>query len=75
VSEQVGKAIIVLGVVLVLVGAALTLWDRLPLLGKLPGDIHFKRGNFHVYVPLMTSIVLSVLLSGLLWLLGQLTRR
>jgi hypothetical protein len=74
-TEHFGKVMIILGVVLIVVGAALTLSDRLPLLGKLPGDIHFKRGNVHVYLPLMTSLVLSVLLSAILWLAGHITRR
>lgn len=73
--EHAGKAIITLGVVLILVGVALTFSDRIPLLGRLPGDIHFRRGNFHVYLPLMTSGVLSLLVTMLLWLFGHLTRR
>ncbi len=73
--EHAGKAIITLVVVLILVGVALTFSDRIPLLGKLPGDIHIRRGNFHVYLPLMTSVLLSLLVSLLLWLFEHLTRR
>ena len=40
-------------------------------LGHLPGDIAFKRGNTTVYFPIVTSIVLSVVLSAVLWLFGR----
>jgi len=63
--EHLGKAIILTGVILILVGLAVTLWDRIPLLGKLPGDIHFKRGNFQLYFPVMTSILLKKILSSI----------
>ncbi len=41
------------------------------LLGRLPGDIVIDRGNFYVYLPITTSIVVSLLLSLLLWLFGR----
>ena len=40
-------------------------------LGHLPGDIEFKRGNTTFYFPIVTSIVLSVVLSAVLWLIGR----
>ena len=40
-------------------------------LGHLPGDIVFKRGNTTVYFPIVTSIILSVVLSAVLWLMGR----
>jgi len=73
--EHLGKAIILTGVILILVGLAVTLWDRIPLLGKLPGDIHFKRGNFQLYFPVMTSILLSAVLTIVLWIAGHFTRK
>ena len=73
--EHLGRAIILMGVILIVVGIAVTLSDRIPLLGKLPGDIHLRRGNFHFYFPVMTSIILSVVLSVILWIVTHLTRR
>lgn len=73
--EHLGKAVILMGVILVVVGIAVTLWDRIPLLGKLPGDIHLRKGNFHLYFPLMTSIVISALLTLILWIVTLITRR
>jgi len=59
-----------LGAVVLAVGALLVLSDRLPWLrlGRLPGDFAFGKGSFRVYLPLATSLVLSLLFSLLLWL-------
>lgn len=54
------------GAVLFLVGLALALGGRILPLGKLPGDIVYRRGNFTFYFPLVTCIVLSLLLTLLL---------
>lgn len=60
--------IVVLGLVLVGVGLLLTVVGKVPFIGRLPGDILIRRGNFTFYFPLATSILLSVILS-LLFLL------
>jgi hypothetical protein len=73
--DQVGKMIILLGAILVVAGVVVTFFDRIPLLGKLPGDIHFRRGNFQVYFPLVTSIALSVILSLIFWIVSRLARK
>lgn len=65
--NDLGRILIGLGVLLVLVGLAFVLFGRLGL-GKLPGDIMVRRGNFTLYFPIVTSIVISVVLSLLLWL-------
>jgi DUF2905 family protein len=68
--QDFGRMLIVLGVVIALVGLALTVAGRLPI-GRLPGDIHVERGNWSFYFPLGTSIVLSLLLTLVLWLVGR----
>ena len=73
--EALGRFVIVTGIVLVVVGLGLLFFDRIPLIGRLPGDIHIKRNNFEVYFPLMTSIVLSVVLTAILWLVRFFSRR
>jgi hypothetical protein len=65
---ELGKLLILAGVVLVVLGALLLLSGRIPWLGRLPGDIVVERENFRVYVPLTTGILVSVVLSLLLWL-------
>ena len=66
-----GKILILLGGILVLVGLFLVVAPRIPYIGKLPGDIHIKRGNFEIYFPIATSVLLSVILSAVLWAVGH----
>jgi len=66
-----GRLLIVLGIVLVVVGIALSLGPRIPWLGRLPGDFSFGGGNWKVYVPLGTSILVSLLLTLLFWIFGR----
>jgi hypothetical protein len=66
-----GKLLVLLGAVLVVVGLALMVAPKIPFLGKLPGDIHIKRDNFEFYFPLATSLLVSLVLSGILWLLSH----
>ena len=63
-----GKMLIVLGVVFILIGLGLLFADKIPWLGRLPGDIYVKRGNFTFYFPLGTCIVISIVLSLIFWL-------
>ena len=58
-----GKALVVVGLVIAAIGAAMML--GVPL-GRLPGDIAVRRGNFSFYFPLTTSIVVSIVLTLLL---------
>lgn len=66
-----GKALLLLGLIIAGVGAVMMFAGRIPFLGKLPGDLSFRRGNVQVYVPIMTSVVLSIVLSVLLWLISH----
>ncbi len=66
-----GKSLILLGAVLAAIGLVILLAPKIPYLGKLPGDIHIKMGNFELYVPLATSVVISAVISGILWLLSH----
>jgi hypothetical protein len=68
---DVGKALVVLGLAIALVGVGLTLFGRVPWLGRLPGDIHVQRGNWSFYFPLATSLLLSVVLSLVFYLIGR----
>ena len=63
-----GKMLIVLGVVFILIGLGFLFADKIPWLGRLPGDIYVKRGNFSFYFPLGTCIVISIVLSLIFWL-------
>jgi hypothetical protein len=68
-----GRTLLVMGLVLAAVGVLLVAAERLPGLriGRLPGDLRVERGRFTFYFPLATSIVVSVVLSLVLWLIGR----
>ena len=61
-----GRALLVVGGVLFVVGLLLTFGARIPGLGRLPGDIVYRKGNFTLYFPLVTSLLLSLLLTAIL---------
>jgi hypothetical protein len=69
--EQLGKALVVFGAVMMAVGVFLMFSGKLPWVGRLPGDIVIERKNFTVYFPVATSIILSVVLPLLFWLFGK----
>jgi hypothetical protein len=64
-----GKLLIVIGVILVIAGIIVNYADKIPFLGKMPGDISVERENFKFYFPLTTSIILSVLISLILYII------
>lgn len=64
--QGLGKLIIILGISLVVIGLLITFAPKIPLLGKLPGDFYFKRGNASFYFPLATSILVSVIITIIL---------
>jgi Flp pilus assembly protein TadB len=71
VTINIGKILIAFGLLIVLAGVVLLLVGRVPWLGRLPGDIHYQRGNFTFYFPLATSLLLSVVLTLILYFLGR----
>ena len=58
-----GKLLILLGVFIIAIGVLLLIGEKIPWIGKLPGDIYIKRDKFTFYFPLMTSIIIGLLLS------------
>ena len=62
-----GKTLIYLGIVLIIVGAIIVLAGKLPWLGHLPGDIAIERDRFSFYCPLATCILISVIVSLVLY--------
>lgn len=69
--EGLGKLLIVAGIVLAVIGAVIVLAGRIPWLGRLPGDIRIEREHFSFYFPLTTSILVSIVISLILWLLRR----
>jgi len=64
--NEIGKFLILIGVLLIAFGLFINFFPKVPYLGKLPGDIHIKKDNFEFFFPLGTSILLSILLTLIL---------
>ncbi len=68
-DEGVGRTLIVIGLVIVAVGVIMTLGDKLPIkMGRLPGDIVIRGKNSVFYFPIVTSVLLSAILTLVMWL-------
>lgn len=62
---QIGKVFLLLGLIFIIIGL---IWT---FIGKLPGDIHIKKGNVSFHFPIMTSIVVSLILSLIFYLVSR----
>ncbi|NCO67492.1 MAG: DUF2905 domain-containing protein [Nitrospirae bacterium CG_4_10_14_0_8_um_filter_41_23] len=69
--QYIGRFLIILGIVISAIGGILLLSGKIPWLGRLPGDIIIQRKNFSFYFPLATSILLSVILTFIFWLIRR----
>ncbi|HUL43261.1 MAG TPA: DUF2905 domain-containing protein [Bacteroidota bacterium] len=70
-----GKVLVLLGIVITGIGFVMMFSDKIPFLGRLPGDISVKRENFQVYIPITTSILISVAASVILWLISLVNKK
>jgi hypothetical protein len=66
-----GKFLIIAGIFLIVIGLAIQFSGKIPFLGRLPGDVKIDRGNFTFYFPIMTSILVSVLISLILYFINR----
>lgn len=66
-----GKFLIIAGIVLLVLGIIMHFGPRLPFPGRLPGDIVIDRGNFKMFIPITTSILLSIILTLILYLINK----
>jgi len=69
--SDVGRSLVIVGAVIAVVGIVLMLAGRVPWIGRLPGDIYIRRSNWSFYFPLATSLLLSVILTLMFWLIGR----
>jgi hypothetical protein len=69
--NDLGRLLIVLGVVITMLGVVIVMVGRVPWLGRLPGDIHVERGNWSFHFPIVTSLLLSVVLTLLFYFIGR----
>lgn len=72
-SGTIGKFLIAIGLLIAILGVLLVVAGRFPGLriGRLPGDIYIERDGFRFYFPLMTSILISIILSLILWFFSR----
>lgn len=66
-----GKYLVIIGLVITAVGVVFMVLPKIPFLGRLPGDILLKKDNFTFYFPLTTSIILSIVISLVLYFIGR----
>lgn len=66
-----GRLLMILGALVFIVGGLMMLAGKVPFIGRLPGDIYIKRDGFTFYFPLATSILISILISLVLWLIRR----
>jgi hypothetical protein len=67
-----GWALVVVGVLIAAIGVLWMVSPSIPWLGRLPGDIVIERQNFRLYFPLATCVLLSLILTGIMWLVRSL---
>ena len=74
---QLGKFLAFVGVICIVLGLILMAGSKFSFfgLGRIPGDIAYKCKNFHFYFPIVTSLLLSAVLTLILWLISAFTRR
>ena len=70
-AGDIGKIIIFIGLLLVVIGFVWMVGNKLPFIGKLPGDIAIERKNYSFYFPVTTCIIISIILSFILWLFNK----
>ncbi len=58
-----GKVLVVVGLIIVCIGLLIMFGNKIPLLGRLPGDIHIQKKDFSFYFPITTSIIISIILT------------
>jgi hypothetical protein len=77
VQEQLGRFLLGAGVVLVILGFLVLAGSRISFwgFGRLPGDVAYKGKHFQVYFPIVTCVILSVVVTLIMWIISLLTRR
>ena len=69
--DDFGRTLVLVGLLLVLVGIIVWLLGAVPFLGRLPGDVSIERGNFRIYAPIATCLIISLVLTIVLNLLAR----
>ena len=70
--NKMGRLLILVGAMLVILGLIINYFGKIPLLGKLPGDISIERENFKFYFPITSSVLISVLITLIIYIINRL---
>lgn len=71
-NQDTGKYIIIIGAAIIIIGLLIYFFhDKLTWIGRLPGDIRIEKENFRFYFPITTMILLSILVSAILWIIRK----
>jgi hypothetical protein len=72
-NSETGKYIILIGVLIIIIGLIVYFFhDKLNWVGRLPGDIRVEKENFKFYFPITTMILMSLVITGLIWIIRKL---
>ena len=66
-----GKILVAFGIIMIVVGGLFMFGSKIPFIGRLPGDITIQNKNFSFYFPITTSIIISIILSFIMWLFSR----
>jgi len=66
-----GKILLIVGLIIAAVGLVMMFAGKIPWIGRLPGDFLYKGKNFTFYFPLATSLIISIVLTLILWFIGR----
>ena len=69
--NELAKTLIFFGIMMIVAGILVSLFGKVPGLGRLPGDIYFRKGSFTFYFPLATCLLLSLVLTLVLTIFGK----
>ncbi len=70
--QNTGKIIVIIGIIVIIVGLVIWLFgDKFNWFGNLPGDIKVKKENFSFYFPFVSMIILSIVISLVIWLIRK----
>lgn len=64
--NEIGRLLLFLGIVLAIIGLVIMFADKIPFIGRLPGDVLIRKKNLTFYLPIATCIVLSIVLTAIL---------
>ena len=73
-TSTIARLLIAVGVVTLVIGLLLLLWPRIPMLGRLPGDITIQKDGFRLFVPIASSIIISIVLTVIVNVVLRLVR-